>query len=130
MKSREQIKNKSTRKSFQEIHSPKMNIKLSNKTCILSKNKLSISPRKKVSSNNTSLKEKMNNFTLIFNIYIIEKFHLYLQIINRQHYGLRYLHEQKTGGYNINENEINLFIFLLENIWNIKLSSFDIIVNL
>ena len=38
---------------------------------------------------------------------------------------INYLHEQKTGGHNINENEINLFIFLLENIWNIKLSSFD-----
>jgi len=38
---------------------------------------------------------------------------------------INYLHEQKTGGYNINEKEINLFIFLLENIWNIKLSSCD-----
>ena len=83
MKSREQIKIKSSRKSVQEIPSPKMNIKLSNKTCILSKNKLSISPRKKVSSNNTSLKEKINY--LNYKKKILHK-HISMKHINRNKY--------------------------------------------
>ena len=38
---------------------------------------------------------------------------------------INYLHEQITKGYNVNENEIQLLIFLLEDIWNIKFSSVD-----
>ena len=83
MKPREQIKNKSSRISVQEIHSPKMNIKFSNRTCILSKNKLSISPRKKVSRNNTSLKEKANYHN--FKKKMMYK-HISLKNVNRNKY--------------------------------------------
>ena len=83
MKEKAQIKNKNTRKSIQEIYFPKTDLKLSDKTCTLSKNKFSITPRKKVSNNNTSLKGNVNYNN--FKKTMVHK-HISMKNVNRNKY--------------------------------------------
>ena len=81
MKLKEKISKRNS--SLKDIHIAKLDLKLSNKNCLLSKNKFSISPRKKMARNNVNVLENLNKKT--FKKIIAHK-HISMKNVNRNKY--------------------------------------------